>query len=190
MIVSLCGAQNSGKTTLLNDMKTLGFNAIEKNHARDALTQWNTTLEEVYTDPNKTVLFQEHILREKIECERDFVDSEDLYLVDRSYIDLYVYALINLGRLNSFNGFINEYRVNCLEASKNHYATFYIFPHNNPIEKDGVRGVNKHYASMVNTVMYDECINFYNNSNFLFFNIKDSDKLKRANILCEWLKNV
>src|ERR1700722_16150455 len=100
MLVALSGAQGSGKTTVLNGLKTLGYNVIERKTARSVLADWNVSLEQVYADQDLCQKFHDELLIRKQDDEKESYISEDLRFTERSFADLFTYALFSLGHFN------------------------------------------------------------------------------------------
>lgn len=150
MLVALSGAQGSGKTTVLNKLKDLGFNVVERKTARSILTEWNTTLDEVYRDPTTAIKFQNEILSRKIADEADAIASDQLWFTERSYADLFTYAVLTVGRYNEHDQWVNEYFSTCCELNKRYLNIIYLEGGAFATQNDGVRGFNTHYVSLVN----------------------------------------
>lgn len=155
MLVALSGAQGSGKTTVLNNLKSLGFNLVERKTARSILSEWKTTLNEVYRDPALTVRFQDECLIRKVADEAEAIESDKLWFTERSYADVFTYPLLTISRYNDCDGWINEYYDKCVEQQKKYLAVVYFqggaF---NTNLNDGVRGFNKHYVELVDQTLY------------------------------------
>lgn len=154
MLVSLSGAQGSGKTTVLNRIKTLGFNVVERKTGRSILSDWNTTLDQVYRDPTLTVAFQDEFLIRKIADEKEAIESDQLWFTERSYADVFTYPLITVSKFNEYDSWVNEYYNKCKEQQRKYLAVFYLEGGVFKTENDGIRGFNKHYVDLVDQTLY------------------------------------
>lgn len=155
MIYAVSGAQGCGKTTTLEHLKQLGFNVVSRKASRSILSDWGMTLDEVNSQPELAVSFQQEILRRKL-CD-DTIDSQgtDIWFTERSPIDLMTYATITLGQFNTYSDFINDYYECCVRALSRYDGLIYITNGVFAPVHDGVRGSNVHYARMVDVVMRD-----------------------------------
>lgn len=155
MLISLSGVQGSGKTTVLNKIQSLGFNVVERKTARSLLTEWNTTLDKVYRDPTTAVKFQNEILKRKIDDETQAKESKDLWFTERSYADLFTYAVLTVGRYNEHDKWVNEYFDLCKKNNEQYLGIVYMHGGFKADLKDGVRGFNKHYVELVDRTLND-----------------------------------
>ena len=153
MIVCVTGTQGQGKTHLLNQLKTIGYNVRYNTTARDTLSEQHITLEEVYTNPNLSISFQNEILKKQIEFDKEFNASNEIYLSERSYIDIFVYALMAVGRLNKFDTWLQTYYEKCLKAQQACGGVIYLHGREFVPENDGVRSISKLFSDSVDVVM-------------------------------------
>lgn len=156
MLIAISGSQGCGKTTLINELvKTTGCNVINRKTSRSILSDWNVSLSEVNNNHELTVRFQNEILARKIEDEMNAVaDKNNVYVTERTYVDLFVYALVALGKDNKYSEWIDQYYIACMAAQQSYDAIFYLTAGHFSPENDGVRGINKHYSKMVDNVMF------------------------------------
>lgn len=153
MLLAVSGSQGTGKTTVLNELANLGYKVIERKTSRSILSDWGVTLAEVNNDHDLTIKFQDEILARKLEDEAFAVNSPDVWFTERTFTDLFVYALVALGKDNEYNEWLNSYYEKCKEAQHLYSAVFYLQAgHFQPVN-DGVRGINQHYSTMVDLVM-------------------------------------
>lgn len=153
MLVSIAGSQGCGKTTTINKLKEFGYGTIERKTSRSILSDWGVTLSQVNNDRELTVKFQNEILFRKLEDEAFAVNSKAAYITERTYADLFVYALVALGKDNEYSEWLNQYYEKCVQAQSMYSAVCYLTAgHFDPVH-DGVRGVNKHYSKMVDLTM-------------------------------------
>jgi nicotinamide riboside kinase len=155
MLISICGSQGSGKSTLID---ALSYNRIERKTSRSILADWGVSLSEVNNNHELTIKFQDEILKRKLEDEKEAVQSNDLFITERTYADLFVYALVALGKDNQYDSWINEYFEKCKSAQDSYSGVFYLTAgHFKPVA-DGVRGHNQHYSRLVDLVLLDYTI--------------------------------
>lgn len=155
MLVSISGSQGCGKTTTLNELKGRGYNVLERKTSRSILTDWNVSLYEVNNNHELTIKFQDEILNRKRDDESTARASDEVWFTERSYADLFTYALIDLGRDNQYNDWVEQYYAKCVELQKTYKAVYYLKAGHFVPEHDGVRGSNPFYSRMVDLVMYD-----------------------------------
>lgn len=155
MLVAISGSQGSGKSTIINRIRQLGYETIERKTSRSILTDWNVTLQEVNSNPNMAVKFQEEISRRKHEDELVAVHSDQLWFTERTHADLFTYALVTLGNNNDYSEWINKYYTMCMSYNQNYSLVYYLRAGHFKPEHDGVRGSNHHYSRMVDLTMLD-----------------------------------
>jgi hypothetical protein len=156
MLISIAGSQGVGKSTCMAALSST-YPCVERKTSRSILSDWQVTLQEVNSKPELTIKFQEEILKRKIEDEIHAVEQYGLdepILTERSFADLFVYALVALGSNNNYNSWINDYHDRCMKAQKEYSAVFFLKAgHFQPVN-DGVRGINRHYSNMVDTTLH------------------------------------
>lgn len=154
MLFAISGSQGTGKTTLIEALQDL-YPAPSPKTSRSILKEWNVTLSQVNNDRELTVKFQEEILKRKIEDEAPYVESEQLFCTERTFADLFVYAVVAIGKDNEYSSWLDDYYLRCVEAQHRYDMVFYLTGgHFTPVN-DGVRGINQHYSRLVDLVMYD-----------------------------------
>lgn len=154
-LISIAGSQGSGKSTILNVLADRGFKIVGRKTSRSILSDWGVTLQEVNNDPELTTKFQDEIIHRKLQDEAEAAASDDVWFTERTYADLFTYALVALGHNNIFSSYIDGYYTACKSAQQTHAYTFYLRAGKFPVVADGVRGINQHYSSMVDVVMLD-----------------------------------
>ena len=157
MLYSVMGPQGTGKTSLLNELKRHGYPAVERKTSRSILADWNVTLSEVNNNFGLTIKFQEEIIKRKHEDEKPYIDSPDIWFTERTFIDAFVYTLINLGKDNEYSDWLDEYYERCT-ALLDGYKHIFFLQRSFQIVGDGVRGTNSHYVNNVDMLM-----NYYAN---------------------------
>ena len=150
MLISISGAQGSGKTTILEEIKKLDYNVIERKTSRSILTDWKVSLDDVYSDKELMVAFQDELLERKAQDEAEAIASNKIWFTERSYADVFTYTLIVLGWQNRKSDWIDEYYNKCRELNKKYSLVFYVKRFNpDNVEADNVRGINKYYSKLV-----------------------------------------
>lgn len=153
MLLAVSGSQGAGKTTVLNELANAGYKVIERKTSRSILSDWGVTLAEVNNNHDLTIKFQDEILARKLEDEAFAVNSSDIWFTERTFTDLFVYALVALGKDNEYSEWLNDYYEKCKKAQESYSVVFYLTAgHFQPVH-DGVRGINQHYSTMVDLVM-------------------------------------
>jgi predicted ATPase len=161
MLVAISGSQGSGKSTVLNRLKELGYNVVERKTSRSILSDWGVTLEQVNNDYELTMRFQDEILRRKFEDEEvschgvsgQIGSAKQVWFTERTYADLFTYALITLGKENQYSDYVDSYYDLCKEKQKSYAHVFFIEGGIFDVVHDGVRGSNQHYSMMADITM-------------------------------------
>lgn len=150
MLIAISGSQGTGKSTLIDALSsTHKINPVTRKTSRSILKDWNVTLDEVNSDLDLTVKFQDEILKRKMQDEMPGRGFESVWVTERTFSDLFVYSLIVLGKHNKYSDWLNEYYTKCKRANEAYSLTFYLPSNQFPLEHDGTRGSNEHYSKMV-----------------------------------------
>ncbi len=156
MLIAISGSQGSGKSTLLEELGRRGYKTIARKSARSILKDWNVTLDEVNGDHELTVEFQNEITKRKWDDEKEALRHRDsIWFTERTHADLFVYALIDLGRINSYSAWVDKYYKTCMQYNQYYHRVYYLRAGMFTVENDGVRGVNQHYSRMADVTMLD-----------------------------------
>lgn len=176
MLFAVSGTQGSGKSTTLNILKQQGYNVVERKTSRSILSDWNVTLNDVNSNVELTMKFQDEITRRKVEDEIKLAESSEIWFTERTHTDLFVYTLVSIGKYNECSNWLDWYYNIC--ASHNLlYTCNYCLPTGVfPIENDGVRGINKHYAMNVELVMQ----HYQSKMNAVRYQVTSSDPYERV----------
>ncbi len=154
MLIALTGPQGSGKSTLITDLSTkYGYESVERKTARSVLAEWGMTLDEIYSHKPTHMRFQDALLERKYLDERQFMESDQIFLTERSYVDLFVYTSFNLSSFNECNNWLNDYYDTCKAHQALYTGVIFLEGGVFPVESDGVRSCNKHYANMIELMM-------------------------------------
>ncbi len=156
MLVAISGSQGSGKSTVLQALKNLGYAVIERKTARSILDEWGVTLDDVNSDFDLKKAFQEELVRRKFNDEIEASLSSDVVFTESTLSDLFTYSLISFGQYNKYDIWLDDYFEKCKSYCEYYDQVFYIkSKFFNDIEKDGVRSINKHYSKMIDQTMLD-----------------------------------
>lgn len=155
MLIAISGSQGSGKSTVVNGLRERGYHTLDRKVARSILEEWGVSLEEVNDNHDLTIDFQDAITARKRDDERMAALHKDVYITERTHADVFTYALIDLGRDNSFSEWVDNYYNVCLEHNQYYERVYYLKGGLFTVEHDGVRGSNKHYSRMVDSIMLD-----------------------------------
>lgn len=155
MLIAISGSQGSGKSTLISRLKSKGFRSIERKTSRSILGDWGVTLQQVNNDHDLTIKFQNEIILRKAQDESEAIISNELYFTERTYADLFTYALITVGKDNDYSDWLSIYYDKCLQYQQQYAQVFYLKAGHFIPENDGVRGIGIHYSRLVDVVMLD-----------------------------------
>lgn len=153
MLAAVSGSQGAGKSTILQELLDTGYPIVQRKTSRSILADWGVTLDQINNDPELTMKFQDEILKRKFMDEKEAMDSPDIVFTERTYADLFTYALVSLGKINRFDEWLNEYYYKCMKFQQSYDMVFYLTAGHFSVVSDGVRGANKHYSSMVDLTM-------------------------------------
>lgn len=155
MLIAISGSQGSGKSTVLTEVEKAGFKVIKRKTARSVLADFpNMSLDDIYADPQVAIKWQDAILKRKIEDELEYYESDDLCFTERSYADLFTYAVMAIGKNNRHSDWVDNYFDLCKRYNEMYTQCFYIHGGFFKPVSDGVRGTNQHYATMIDASLY------------------------------------
>ena len=133
IVVSVSGAQSTGKSTLLETLKNLGFKVDEFRVARHVLNVFNKPLYEIAKEGNEVEImkFQDAILREKLNHDTSLKKlPNDFIFVERCPADIIAYTRVwkDQFHLNSpaFNKWLEAYDEKCFEGMKNYDISIFV----------------------------------------------------------------
>lgn len=156
MLIAISGSQGSGKSTVLNELKGLGYPVIERKTARSILDEWGVTLDVVNASFDLKLAFQDELVRRKYNDELEATMSSEPYFTERTFSDLFTYSLIAFGQYNKYDEWLDNYFQTCKTYCQTYEHVFYIeSKFFNNIEEDGVRSTNKHYSRLMDRTMLD-----------------------------------
>lgn len=157
MLVSVAGSQGLGKSVFIDHLSKRGIGVIERKTSRSILADWGVTLSEVNNNRPLTLSFQDEILTRKMADEAAASASGAVYVTERSYADLFAYAVVAVGKDNECSSWLDAYYQRCVAAQESLHTVMYLTPKgrlHGTIVHDGVRGVNTHYGKMVDLTMF------------------------------------
>lgn len=181
MLVAISGSQGAGKTTILNLIKNMGYPIVDRKTARSVLQEWGVTLQEVNNSKELTDRFQNVLVRRKLDDEADAICSDQLWFTERTYADLFTYALVSLGKNNEYSDWLNRYYRSCMEYNQRYSAVYYLRAGQFGVEHDGTRGSNVHYSRMVDVTMLDITVQMVHPSKLMV--IETPDLTQRLDII-------
>lgn len=156
MLISISGSQGCGKSLLIQNLKkNTQYKTIDRKTSRSILQQWNKTLQDINSNIKLSIEFQDEIIKRKYADEQIAInDKDNIWITERSYTDLFTYALINIGKFNKYNSWLNQYYNKCNQYNKSYHGVFFVRNMMLNIDNDGVRSINKHYATMIDNIMF------------------------------------
>lgn len=157
MLISISGSQGTGKTTLITTIRELHphIRVIERKTVRSILADWNTTLEEVYSNVETLKKFQQTLIHRKFEDELEASLSDDIWLTERSFADFYSYTVAYLGKHNPLLQWIQDYEDTCKKYQSIYQHVVYLPGGHFQIADDGVRPCVGAYGRMIDLYMAD-----------------------------------
>lgn len=157
MLISISGSQGSGKSTIIAKLAELGYGIVSRKTSRSILTDWGYTLDQVNENNELTCKFQDEILKRKFadDFKANHADSNQVVVTERSFADLWTYALVAMGHNNSYSDWLDEYYRKCMAAQQIYDKVYYLRAGHFVPAHDGVRGSNRHYSRMVDLTMID-----------------------------------
>lgn len=153
MLYAVSGAQGCGKSTVIAALEAKGYPVVSRKTSRSILSDWGVSLDEINADKQLATAFQVEILARKVADEAEAAKSSTVWFTERTYMDLFVYTLVNLGKHNHYSTWIDAYYDKCLEAQQNYAGIFYVRSGLFDVEADGVRGSNAHYSKLVDLTL-------------------------------------
>lgn len=153
MILALSGAQGQGKTTLLKTLETKGYNVEYNTNARNTLIEMGMTLTEVYSNPESAKEFQDRILVGQEQIDNRLNKLDGVIITERSYADIFTYALFALGNLNTYDKWLSDYYDKCVALQCNYNHVVFLTGRIYTPEDDGVRSTNTQFGNSVDLVL-------------------------------------
>lgn len=148
MILTVSAAQGQGKTTFINDVMKFSrfkehFSQYPTKSARTVITEFGGDLQAIYADKTMMCDFQSRILAIHSAI-LDYRYYTKFLLVERSFIDIMAFTVMNLGRFNDLNEWMDTFSNVCIQKQSRVHRVVYIPKFLNS-ENDGVRPYNDYY---------------------------------------------
>jgi predicted ATPase len=148
-ISTISGSQGQGKTTVLNTLAAMNYSVVERKTSRSILKEWDMTLGEVNRHPPTTRYFQEEVLKRHMESMKPLVQDEQLHFMERSFADIFTYAVLAIGSFNEYNNWMEDYYEQCVEAQSKFHSIYHLTGRTFVPQEDGVRSTNRFNAEIV-----------------------------------------
>lgn len=195
MLVGISGSQGQGKSTVCDSLSQRGFKVIPNKTSRSILSDWGYTLNEINSYQPLTVKFQDEILTRHIRTNKAASESDELYVSERTFADIFVYSLFVLGPFNAYSNWLDDYYYKCMEAQRMYSGIVYLTGRQYVPQNDGVRSINTHYTSavddLINKYLQDFSFNCMESSPVWIVNHPDNEV--RVNQICKlvdrWIIN-
>lgn len=164
MFISICGAQGSGKSFLIEQLKKdqPGIQVIQRKTSRSILDEWRVSLREIKACINLTMDFQDRLLSRKHNDDQ-VRHSDNILITERSFTDLFTYALTYVGPYNQHSKWVTNYYDQCVEYNKRYDVVFFLKSGHFDIEDDGVRNTNPFYCDLIQSTMLHFSSRMYDN---------------------------
>ena len=154
MILGISASQGQGKSTVLSSLKEEGYEVIRSQTSRQILQEWGISLSDVDNNPKLRQKFQEEIIDKHYAVLKGHVECDEVFFIERTFADIFSYTLLSMGVYNEYSEWLNCYYNRCVEYQKLFSKIFFLTGLNfNKVEYDGVRSVNSHFSSVVETTI-------------------------------------
>ena len=118
-------------------------------------------------------------------------DELDVFLVERTFADIFNYALVSVGPFNDYSEWLSEYFNRCMEAQQRYFSKVVLLSGRNYVpENDGVRSINQHFANLTNYVIHYYTRVFFMQRSEDVINISDPELDARVDQLLEICTNL
>lgn len=159
-IMGISGAQGQGKSTTINELVKEcpeKFSKINIQTSREILQEWGYKLHEVNSFIPLKVRFQDELLkrhRRTLQSYKNNYPSDgQIFLVERTFADIFTYALVTVGPFNDYSAWLNNYYEECCQAQSIFSSVIYLSGRDYIPENDGVRSTNEHFTKMVDALV-------------------------------------
>jgi predicted ATPase len=175
-LVAISACQSQGKTTVLNSLAELGYNVIPQKTSRGILVDWGYTLNEVNSYKVLTRNFQEEMIKRHSAFIQQYVDSDEIYLQERSMADIFSYCLNIIGPFNEYSGWLNQYHARCQLIQQSYDGVIFLSGRENLVpEDDGVRSINPQFSNMID-MLIKYYVQDFDNGNVMYINTPYHDE--------------
>ena len=152
MIIAISGTQGQGKTFILKHLEDIGYNVLYNTTARDTLNIMDMTLTEVYSMPDAAQEFQNKILETQSKINIKHANSDTILFTERSFADIFTYAMFALGNINTYDKWLAEYYEKCVTLQKQYNSIIFLSGREFIPEDDGVRSTNAEFGKCVDII--------------------------------------
>lgn len=153
MLVAVSGGSGSGKSTIIELLEKEGYDVIKIKTARTILKEWDMTLQQVYSDLNLTMKFQDELVERKLQDEQESAMLRGITYTERTFADLFAFTVVNIGKYEAATQWLDEYYKKCMEYQQVYISVFYLKSGHFTIEADNTRVTNSHYVDLLNCSM-------------------------------------
>jgi hypothetical protein len=159
-IITISAAQGQGKSTFIRDIMANSKHAndidvYKSKTARSVLAEMQVPLEEIFKDAALLKDFQGKVLEKHFDIFSFQVESSKKFvLVERGFIDIAVFSIMNLGRLNEYSDWLDDFVGTCIKNQQSFVKhALYIPMRIIDIKKDAVRPFNMNYNFAYDSVL-------------------------------------
>ncbi len=159
-IITISAAQGQGKSTFIRDIvanskHSSDIEVYQSKTARVVIADMGVSLDEIYHSSKLLMQFQDKVLEKhydifdfQAQCKKPFM------LVERSFIDIAVFSIINLGRLNEYSTWLDNFVGTCLKTQQTKIKhAIYIPMSIVSIKNDSIRPCNMNYNFAYDSVL-------------------------------------
>lgn len=151
-LISIAGSAGTGKSTLINYLQQnnrgYNFKVVERKTSRSILEDWNVTLQDVNSNIDLFKTFQMEMLTRKFNDDTELLlnsSEKDVIITERTFADLYTFALIIMGHNNEHSTWLKNYFNLCCQKQEI-YNQIFLLPYGQfPIQHDNVRPHYSHF---------------------------------------------
>lgn len=154
-VSTVSGSQGQGKSTVLNTLTAMNYSVVERKTSRSILSEWGFTLNEVNKYPPLTARFQDEVLRRHLESMKPLIDDDMFHFMERSFADIFTYAVMAIGSFNEYNNWMEDYYGKCTEAQSKFLNIFHLTGRTFTPEEDGVRSTSIFFGPVVDREIAD-----------------------------------
>lgn len=186
-ILILTGPASSGKTTLINELKGLGYYTVEES-AIEVIKNWKAKNKKLpWEDPENKYLFkkfQKDVLNKEIKVKRNIPKKEKLIIMDRSLEDILAYLYCETGE-RMLDNWIPTFTL--MDVSKEDISVLLLMP----IVQDEPKN-NEYYPPKEKQWQQYYCLSeIYKKSGYqLYEELEQMDIESRLNYIDEILKEL
>jgi predicted ATPase len=188
MLFSISGSQGQGKTTIVKELEKTGkYKVLINNVSRGILKDWGYSLNEVNKYGPLTRNFQEEIMTRFVKIIDSVKDLKEIYITERSFADIFSYAIFVLGPFNEYSEWLNQYYKNCIKHQHKFEKVFYLTGRTYTPVDDGVRSINIHYSKAVDRGIL-QYLNEFKKDDSSFIQIDEPSVEKRVLLIEQTLE--